>query len=229
MSVVFEFPKECPVLPGYFFTRDGTFSVGTSDGPFYKGYPCKIHGKTYRRIKTTDGEFKLVHRMVAYTFCHNPVPSVFELVDHINGLTEDNRDCNLRWLNPLLNSANSSARNTYLSTKRPIMIKNKRVFVTIEPRWESRITMRGKTHKLGFYVTEKEACTVSRAFRKKQFAEIYLGILNDNSVSPQDGASLDIQPVRPPRVVTRAVLPDTRTEWVGEARSARMCFCGSHS
>jgi len=207
--------KECPVLPGYFFTRDGLFSVGDNTGPFFKGYPCKINGHIYRRIKTKDGEFKLVHRMVAITYCHNPCPTAFKLVDHVNGQTEDNRACNLRWLNPLLNSANSSARNAYLSTKRPIMIKNRRVFVNVEPRYQSRITVDNKTHKLGFYETEQEACDVSRAFRKQMFAEIYLGILNDNSVSPEERASLDIQPVRRPL-------------WVGESRRPRMCFLGTY-
>ena len=71
--------RECPVLPGYFFRRDGMFSVGTPEGPFWKGYACKLSGKYYRRIKTVDGQSKLVHRMIGFTFCHNPLPKVFTI------------------------------------------------------------------------------------------------------------------------------------------------------
>ena len=90
--------RECPVLPGYFFRRDGMFSVGTPEGPFWKGYACKLSGKYYRRIKTVDGQSKLVHRMIGFTFCYNPLPKVFTFCDHVNGDTDDNSDTNIRWV-----------------------------------------------------------------------------------------------------------------------------------
>ena len=160
--------RECPVLPGYFFKRDGMFSVGTKSGPFFKGYPCKLSGKVYRRI-FADGRSLLVHRMVGFTFCHNPLPEVFTVCDHINGLTEDNRACNLRWITQLLNVANSSARNSYRVTKKPITVRGRKIWINNKhPRWQSRVTMEGVTHKLGIFATEQAACDCSRAFRAKQ-------------------------------------------------------------
>ena len=129
---------ECPNLPGYFFTRCGMFSVGSPDGPYFKGYRCKLSDKYYRRLKTVNGNSLLVHRMVGFTFCYNPLPEVFLICDHINGDTEDNRDCNLRWITQLLNVANCSARNAYPVLKKPIMVRGKRIWVKNKsPRWQS--------------------------------------------------------------------------------------------
>ena len=229
MSFLFDFPLECPVLPGYFFTRDGTFSVGTPDGPFFRGYPCKVKGKIYRRIKLVSGEFKLVHRMVAFTYVNNPCPEEFNLVDHINGDTECNLDTNLRWANPVLNSANSGARNAYLSVKRPIRVKGRRVWVKSEPRWESRITIDHVQYRLGFSKTEEEACRVSRAFRKKRFREIYLGYIQKSNDPEAAPPSLDLQPTRPPSVTAESLLHNSRVEWVDTGRSARMYIYDPHS
>ena len=74
------------------------FSVGSPDGPFWKGYRCKLSDKYYRRIKTIGGKALLVHRMVGFTYCYNPLPEVFIICDHINGDTEDNNDTNIRWV-----------------------------------------------------------------------------------------------------------------------------------
>ena len=228
MTTLIDLALECPVLPGYFFKRNGTFSVGTNAPPFYKGYKCKLNGLYYRRIKTIEGYSKMVHRMVAYTYCHNPCPDLFLIVDHIDGDTDHNADANLRWVNPILNVANSSARNTYISVKRPILIKGKRVWVNVEPRWESRITMKGKLHKLGYYHSEQEACDVSRAFRKRMWREIYLGYLKERNVEPEEASSFDIQAPKPPRVTARPSVSDPGVKWVGESRSARMCVYSPH-
>lgn len=209
MTQLIELPIECPVLPGYFFCRNGTFSVGTPDGPYFKGYPSTIRGKVYRRVKTVQGEYLFVHRMVAFTYCHNPLPDMFYLVDHINGVTEDNRDSNLRWVNYMLNSANSSARNTYICRKRPIKTKSgKTIWIKSErePRWESRVTIDGVKHKLGYSSTEKQACHVSRTFRKEQFRKLYLGYLQLYDVSETEAPSLDIQHERPRKASPRSVL-----------------------
>ena len=227
---LFELPMECPVLPGYFFTRDGTFSVGTPDGPFFRGYPCKIKSSIYRRIKLISGEFKLVHRMVAFTFVNNPCPEEFKLVDHVNGDTDDNRASNLRWVNHVLNSANSGARCAYKVMKHSMVVKGRRIFVkSKKPRWQSRVTMDKVKHNLGFYKTEEEACRVSRAFRKKRFREIYLGYIQ-NSDDPQAAPpSLDLQPCRPPSPSAKPVLHNSDNEWFDSGRRARMYIYDPHS
>ena len=222
MSLIIDLPTECPFLPGYFFTRDGMFSVGTPDGPYFKGYPCKLRGKVYRRLKTISGEFKFVHRMVALTYCHNPLPEFFDLVDHINGKTDDNHDTNLRWINSMLNSANSSARNAYRTTKRPITKNGRRVWIPSKHRWESRVTINGIKHKLGYSTTEAEACEISRTFRRNQFAKLYLSYLQLYNVSATEASSLDIQPRRAPPTSPRSVLYYPAVQRVSKARYPRL-------
>ena len=216
--------RECPVLPGYFFKRNGMFSVGTSDGPFYKGYRCKLSDKYYRRLKTIGGQSLLVHRMIGFTYCHNPLPGVFIVCDHINGLTEDNRACNIRWCTQLLNVANSSARNAYKVTKKPITVRGRRIWiVSKKSRWESRVTIEGEMHKLGWFATEQAACDCSRAFRTRKWKEIYLRILKEHEVGGAKVPPFDIQPVKPPRSKPRSVLYYPAVQRPREGRSARFC------
>jgi len=201
---------ECPVLPGYFFTRDGMFSVGTADGPFFKGSASKIGLKIYRRIYHEERSL-FVHRLVAFTHCPNPLPTVFVVVDHINGLTEDNRAENLRWVTQQLNITNSSARNAFPVVNRPLRKNGRWIFVKRRPNesklWKSKVTIEGQTNYLGNYPTEEEACQSSRSFRRKKFEEIYKRILKEHAVEGEDAPSFDLQPLRPPRSPPRPVFP----------------------
>ena len=216
--------RECPVLPGYFFSRDGMFSVGSSDGPFWKGYPCKLSGKIYRRLKTIAGKSKLVHRMVGFTHCYNPLPEVFTICDHINGNTEDNRACNLRWVTQLLNVANSSARNAYRVNKKPIRVGGKKIWVTNKnPNWQSRVTMEGTSFKLGYFDTEQAACDCSRAFRVKKWKEIYLRILKEHEVIGEKQPPFNIQHARPPRTPTGPLVHYPAVQRPREGRAPRFC------
>ena len=211
---------ECPVLPGYFFTRAGLFSVGTADGPFFRGYPCKIGLRIYRRI-FNNGTSLLVHRMVAFTFCPNPLPTVFVVCDHINGNTEDNRVENLRWVTQQLNLTNSSARCAYLVLKRPIMNGGKRIWIKNKtPRWKSMVTLEGHQHLLGHFKTEEEACQCSRAFRRRKFEEIYKRILKEHAVEGKDSPPFDIQPLRAPRSAPRDLLHNPTVQRTRKDRSA---------
>ena len=54
-----------------------------------------------------------VHRMVAFVFCPNPRPDIFDRVDHIDRDGTNNHKNNLRWINHALNMCNSYAQNTY--------------------------------------------------------------------------------------------------------------------
>ena len=220
--------RECPVLPGYFFRRDGMFSVGTPEGPFWKGYACKLSGKYYRRIKTVDGQSKLVHRMIGFTFCHNPLPEVFTICDHVNGNTEDNSAGNIRWVTQLLNVANSSARNAYKVLKKPVMMNGKRIWVCCKtPRWQSKVTMEGQVNKLGYFDTEQAACDCSRAFRAKRWKEIYMRILKEHEAEGEETPSFDIQHVRPPRIAPRPVVYYPAVQRPCEGRAPRFCCVSS--
>lgn len=67
-----------------------------------------------------DGKKKLVHRLVAELFCEK---SNIEknIVDHINGLRDDNRSENLRWVD--FSENNSNRRKDGIIMKNQINIK----------------------------------------------------------------------------------------------------------
>lgn len=74
---------------------------------FIKGKMRKsfISNKGYR-ILDLAGKKYLVHRLVADAFCENPDRERFNVVDHINTDTLDNRAENLRWCDTAGNLAN---------------------------------------------------------------------------------------------------------------------------
>ena len=73
--------------------------------PFHKNSSGIIKGKTdkdgYRvvGIKDNNGKRKYigVHRLVALAFCENENPKKYNVVNHKNGIKDDNRAENLEW------------------------------------------------------------------------------------------------------------------------------------
>ena len=65
------------------------------------------HEKGYKKINlsTHDGIVKTMrsHRLIAFTFVHNPEPEFFDQVDHIDSNRENNSYTNLRWCNCTMN------------------------------------------------------------------------------------------------------------------------------
>jgi hypothetical protein len=55
------------------------------------------HTNGYRRICIVGYGRYYVHRLVATAFCPTPHAQNSDCVDHINGIRDDNRACNLRW------------------------------------------------------------------------------------------------------------------------------------
>lgn len=68
-----------------------------------------ISHKGYRML-ALNGKKYLVHRLVADAFCENPNRERFNVVDHINTDTIDNRAVNLRWCDTAGNLANPISR-----------------------------------------------------------------------------------------------------------------------
>jgi hypothetical protein len=68
-------------------------------------------------------------------------------VDHINGIRDDNRICNLRDVTARENTHN---RKEHRAGKKPGVFYNK-----WEQRWDARIFYNGKQYRLGMYDTEE--------------------------------------------------------------------------
>lgn len=73
-----------------------------------------ISNKGYRMLEL-GGKKYLVHRLVANAFCENPDRERFNVVDHINTDTLDNRADNLRWCDTAGNLANPISRERRLA------------------------------------------------------------------------------------------------------------------
>ena len=65
-----------------------------------------------------------VHRLVLNMFDPRGYHHVWmERVDHVNRVTTDNRACNLRWSNPVLNGLNSSKAGRYITRPRCYVVQ----------------------------------------------------------------------------------------------------------
>jgi len=82
-------------------------------------------------------------------------------IDHINGIRNDNRFCNLREATSSQNNANSSKRNS--TGYRGVHKDGK--------KWRAQIRMNKKNIHLGLYDTPEEAHTVYVAKAKELFGE----------------------------------------------------------
>lgn len=107
-----------------------------------KGYRyLTLKGKTYRE-----------HR-VAFLFMTGSWPRM--QVDHINGIEDDNRWCNLRDVEPVINSENRGVWSTNTSGYRGV-VWNKRV-----GKWQVLCRYRGKQLYMGLYDEIEEAARVA--------------------------------------------------------------------
>ena len=104
-----------------------------------------------------------MHRLVAVAFCENPNRSAFNVVDHINSNSLDNRKCNLRWVNTRLNRIANRARNTYWH-------KSKK-------KWEARVCR----HCLGYFSVEREAWLVAQAYKSELFTKVYRSFISNET------------------------------------------------
>ena len=87
----------------YIETKKGKcFRKGRMRKPFISNAGYKIVSLCSKRY--------LVHRLVAEAFCENPDRERFNVVDHINTDTLDNRAENLRWCDTAGNLANPISR-----------------------------------------------------------------------------------------------------------------------
>ncbi len=91
-----------------------------------------------------------IHRLVAKNFVENP--HLYNEVDHIDGVRDNNIFTNLRWCN---------RRQNMISSRK--MFKNKKSkyvgvsFVESRNRWVSYIKINSKSKTIGWFKTEEEA------------------------------------------------------------------------
>lgn len=108
------------------------------------------------------GRLYLLHRL-AYALYNGEHP--LRNVDHINGITYDNRIQNLRLASQLENVRNSRKSHANTSgVKGVYWFKTRR-------KWVSRIEVLGKRHHLGYFDTIEEAAEVRRAAAEKYHGE----------------------------------------------------------
>ena len=153
--------KHIPGCNGYFARTDGTIR-------FPNGYIQKLKptSKGYQTI-WHNGMCFHSHRLIALAFVHNPIPTVFVEVDHIDCDPSNNKPSNLRWLTHQLNGMNrKNAVNAY---KHKVFKNGKYRFSC----WQSKVTVQGVSHIVGHYKTKEEASRNGKEFKQKAFDRIY--------------------------------------------------------
>lgn len=127
-----------------------------------------ISNKGYRMLEL-GGKKYLVHRLVANAFCENPDRERFNVVDHINTDTLDNRAENLRWCDTAGNLANPISRER--------RIEGLRKSITPEKIEKANVTRAANIAKRPYdYIIGKGRNGESLHFRSVKEAAEYLGV-----------------------------------------------------
>lgn len=104
----------------------------------------------YLRVQL-DGEKHYLHRL-AWLYVYGHFPPIY--IDHINGVRNDNRLCNLRLADYSLNSENQRKAK---SDNQVGILGIERVAGSKRNPWSARIRVKGKRLYLGVFPTSEEA------------------------------------------------------------------------
>lgn len=113
----------------------------------------------YARVQI-NGTYHQIHRIV-WLFMTGKWPE--NQIDHINGIRNDNRFCNLREATPSQNQANKSTSVNNVSGYKGVHKNGK--------KWRAQIEVNRKKIHLGYYDTPEEAHTVYVAKAKELFGD----------------------------------------------------------
>ena len=146
----------------YIETKKGKcFRKGRMRKPF-------ISNAGYKIVSLCSKKY-LVHRLVANAFCENPDRERFNVVDHINTDTLDNRADNLRWCDTAGNLANPISRERRLAGLKKS--------ITPEKIEKANVTRAANIAKRPYdYIIGKGRNGESLHFRSVKEAAEYLGV-----------------------------------------------------
>ncbi|HFX7402522.1 TPA: HNH endonuclease signature motif containing protein [Escherichia coli] len=113
--------------------KAGTYADSTRRADGYRQVALRLDGKQYQ-LKA--------HR-VAWILAHGSIPHGMQ-IDHINGIRDDNRLCNLRLVTQRENDQNRRRARGYSWNKG-------------SSKWEAYIRVDGVRHHLGLFTTEAAA------------------------------------------------------------------------
>lgn len=126
------------------------------------GMPAGGHdSKGYSRIKI-NGKHYLSHRL-AWLYVYGRWPD--DMIDHINGVRDDNRIHNLREATNIENCRNQSRRRSNTSGIKGVSWDKS------EGKWKAYCVMNGKFCNLGYYTRISDAEEAVKNFREKNHGE----------------------------------------------------------
>lgn len=115
-----------------------------------------VSGKGYRKVGI-DGKRLQEHRVI-FAIHHGYMP---DHVDHINGLKNDNRICNLRSATNAQNHWNTGLRSTNKSGVKGVHW-NKQI-----NKWVAACRANGRIHRVGSFADINDAASAIEAYRQR--------------------------------------------------------------
>lgn len=170
MSTLVE--KPIPGMNGFFAREDGIIR-GPNGIMRMRPNNCGYDQIWLRNPMNKKQIYKLVHRLVAKAWVHNPCPETFGIVDHIDHDPSNNKPENLRWVTQQLNCLNSDKPSGCH-------------YVRKWHKWIARLGLDNKSKYLGAYKTEAEAHEVYKSAKAQAFKSIYNKHVHE---APQTGPS----------------------------------------
>lgn len=142
-------------------SETGFFTWRVTRGCRRKGSKAgALNGCGYRMIQI-DGVFYYEHRL-AWLYINGEFP---EIIDHINGIRNDNRIINLRDTNALGNSRNTQMLKSNTSGYRGVFWHKQR------NKWSVQFRINGKSHAFGLFDDVHEAGAVANRERARLHGE----------------------------------------------------------
>lgn len=139
-----------------YFKETGSFVwARTRKGASAGSQAGSIHAKGYITIRIHDRLY-LAHRLAWYIETGEQP----EQIDHINGVKDDNRICNLRAATPNQNQHNKALNKNNTSGVKGVSWNESK------KKWEARVWMDGKCNRLGRFSDLAMADAAVRQFRK---------------------------------------------------------------